>query len=259
MITAQLVKELRDRTGISMMDCKSALVEANGDVDKAIEVLRKKSVLKAEKKSGRATNEGSILVGHGKNVSFIVEVNTETDFAAKDQDFQKFLELLKAHCIDSEPSNLDQLNEEFKQPLLDIIQKIGENIKISFYEKMEIKDGNISSYEHTDGKLAALVKLSEKDETLGKDLAMQIAANNPNSDQIDEKIILKEKEIALATLENENKPDDIKEKIVLGKINKFKQENSLLDQAFIKNPDQKIHEIISGNSILEIMRRKVGE
>ena len=127
---------------------------------------------------------------------------------------------------------------------------------------MEIKDGNISSYEHTDGKLAALVKLSEKDETLGKDLAMQIAANNPlaiNSDQIDEKIILKEKEIALATLENENKPDDIKEKIVLGKINKFKQENSLLDQAFIKNPDQKIHEIISGNSILEIMRRKVGE
>ena len=250
MITAQLVKELRDRTGISMMDCKSALVETNGDVDKAIEVLRKKSVLKAEKKSGRATNEGSILVGHGKNVSFIVEVNTETDFAAKDQDFQKFLELLKAHCIDSEPSNLDQLNEEFKQPLLDIIQK------------MEIKDGNISSYEHTDGKLAAIVKLSEKDEVLGKDLAMQVAANNPlaiNSDQIDEKIILKEKEIALATLENENKPDDIKEKIVLGKINKFKQENSLLDQAFIKNPDQKIHEIISGNSILEIMRRKVGE
>ena len=262
MITAQLVKELRDRTGISMMDCKSALVETNGDVDKAIEVLRKKSVLKAEKKSGRATNEGSILVGHGKNVSFIVEVNTETDFAAKDQDFQKFLELLKAHCIDSEPSNLDQLNEEFKQPLLDIIQKIGENIKISFYENMETKDGNIFSYEHTDGKLAALVKLSEKDEVLGKDIAMQVAANNPlaiNSDQIDEKIILKEKEIALATLENENKPDEIKEKIVLGKINKFKHENSLLDQAFIKNPDQKIHEIILENSILEIMRRKVGE
>ena len=262
MITAQLVKELRDRTGISMMDCKSALVETNGDVDKAIEVLRKKSVLKAEKKSGRATNEGSILVGHGESASFIVEVNTETDFAAKDQDFQKFIDLLKTYCINSEPSDLDQLNEDFKQPLLDIIQKIGENIKISFYEKIESKDGHISAYEHTDGKLAALVKLSEKNEVLGKDLAMQIAANNPlaiSSDQIDENIISKEKEIALATLENENKPEEIKEKIVLGKINKFKQENSLLDQVFIKNPDQKIHEIILNNNILKIMRRKVGE
>lgn len=262
MITAQLVKELRDRTGISMMDCKSALVETNGDVDKAIEVLRKKSVLKAEKKSGRATNEGSILVGHGESASFIVEVNTETDFAAKDQDFQKFIDLLKTYCINSEPSDLDQLNEDFKQPLLDIIQKIGENIKISFYEKIESTDGHISAYEHTDGKLAALVKLSEKNEVLGKDLAMQIAANNPlaiSSDQIDENIISKEKEIALATLENENKPEEIKEKIVLGKINKFKQENSLLDQVFIKNPDQKIHEIILNNNILKIMRRKVGE
>tara|TARA_B100000963_G_scaffold181620_1_gene157908 strand:- start:1832 stop:2569 length:738 start_codon:yes stop_codon:yes gene_type:complete len=245
-----------------MMDCKSALVETNGDVDKAIEVLRKKSVLKAEKKSGRATNEGSILVGHGESASFIVEVNTETDFAAKDQDFQKFIDLLKTYCINSEPSDLDQLNEDFKQPLLDIIQKIGENIKISFYEKIESKDGHISAYEHTDGKLAALVKLSEKNEVLGKDLAMQIAANNPlaiSSDQIDENIISKEKEIALATLENENKPEEIKEKIVLGKINKFKQENSLLDQVFIKNPDQKIHEIILNNNILKIMRRKVGE
>jgi len=262
LITAQLVKELRDRTGISMMDCKSALVETNGDVDKAIEVLRKKSVLKAEKKSGRATNEGSILVGHGESASFIVEVNTETDFAAKDQDFQKFIDLLKTYCINSEPSDLDQLNEDFKQPLLDIIQKIGENIKISFYEKIESTDGHISAYEHTDGKLAALVKLSEKNEVLGKDLAMQIAANNPlaiSSDQIDENIISKEKEIALATLENENKPEEIKEKIVLGKINKFKQENSLLDQVFIKNPDQKIHEIILNNNILKIMRRKVGE
>ena len=262
MITAQLVKELRERTGISMMDCKSALVETDGDVDKAIEVLRKKSVLKAEKKSGRATNEGSILIGSNKDYSFIIEVNTETDFAAKDQDFNNFLEELKFHCETNEPADVDDLNQKFKQPLLDIIQKIGENIKIAYLGKIQGDGGFVYSYVHTDGKLAALVKLSEEDEALGKDVAMQIAANNPlaiSSDLINEDLIEKEKEIALATLEHEKKPDEIKEKIVLGKLNKFKKENSLLDQPFIKNPDQKISEIISNNTVVEIMRRRVGD
>jgi elongation factor Ts len=262
MITAQLVKELRERTGISMMDCKNALTETNGDVDAAIEVLRKKSVLKAEKKADRATNEGALVVGVTDTYGFIVEVNTETDFAAKDQDFQEFLNVLREYCIANKPGSLEELNDGFKDNLLQIIQKIGENIKISNYQMIEGDASSISSYIHSDGKLASLVLLANSNDSLGKDIAMQVAANNPlaiSPDDIDVAILDKEKEIALATLENENKPEEIKEKIVLGKLNKFKQENSLLEQPFIKNPDQKIQDLTKDNSILGIIRRKVGE
>ena len=130
MVTAQLVKELRERTGISMMDCKTALMESDGDIEKAIEVLRKKSVLKAEKKSGRATNEGAIVIGSSDDFSFIIEVDTETDFAAKDASFQNFLDDLTSFCKEHNPLDLDDLNEKYNAQLLEIIQKIGENIKI---------------------------------------------------------------------------------------------------------------------------------
>ena len=125
MVTAQLVKELRDRTGISMMDCKSALMESDGDIDKAIEVLRKKSVLKAEKKSGRATNEGAIVLGSSEHTAFIVEVDTETDFAAKDASFQAFLSELSDFCAKNNPEDLDDLNAKYKDELLGIIQNMG--------------------------------------------------------------------------------------------------------------------------------------
>ena len=262
MITAQLVKELRDRTGISMMDCKSALVEADGDIDKAIEVLRKKSVIKAEKKSSRETNEGVILVGKSSEHNFIIEVNTETDFAAKDADFQVFLSDLTAFCSNKNPKDLDELEELYKNQLLEIIQKIGENIKISYFKKLPIDGGFTYSYLHTDKKLAALVKLDKEQPELGKDIAMQVAANSPlaiSAEDIDQEIIDKEKEIAQATLEGENKPDDIKEKIVIGKLNKFKQENSLIEQPFIKDPDQKIKDILNGTTVLAFARKKVGQ
>ena len=262
MITAQLVKELRDRTGISMMDCKSALVEADGDIDKAIEVLRKKSVIKAEKKSSRATNEGVIVIGQSSDGSFIIEVNTETDFAAKDADFQVFLSDLSAFCSDNNPKDLNELEELYKDQLLEIIQKIGENIKISYFEKVSNKEGFVYSYLHTDNKLAALVKLDKDQPELGRDIAMQVSANSPlaiSAEDIDQDIIDKEKEIALATLEGENKPDDIKEKIVIGKLNKFKQENSLIEQSFIKDPDQKIKDILNGATVLAFARKKVGQ
>ncbi len=179
MITAQLVKELRDRTGISMMDCKSALVEADGDIDKAIEVLRKKSVIKAEKKSSRATNEGVIVIGQSSDGNFIIEVNTETDFAAKDADFQVFLSDLSAFCSDNNPKDLNELEELYKDQLLEIIQKIGENIKISYFEKVSNEEGFVYSYLHTDKKLAALVKLDKDQPELGRDIAMQVSANSP--------------------------------------------------------------------------------
>ncbi|MAI02972.1 MAG: translation elongation factor Ts [Rickettsiales bacterium TMED289] len=262
MITAQLVKELRDRTGISMMDCKSALVEAAGDIDKAIEVLRKKSIIKAEKKSSRATNEGVIVLGKTNDGDFIIEVNTETDFAAKDADFKLFLSDLSDFCSDKNPKDLNELEELYKNQLLEIIQKIGENIKISYFEKISSDGAFIYSYLHTDKKLAALVKLDKDQPELGRDIAMQVSANSPLAilaENIDQNILDKEKEIAIATLEGENKPDDIKEKIVMGKLNKFKQENSLVEQPFIKDPDQKIKDILNGATILAFARKKVGQ
>ena len=262
MVTAQLVKELRERTGISMMDCKAALMESDGDIEKAIEVLRKKSVLKAEKKSGRATNEGAIVIGSSTDASFIIEVDTETDFAAKDASFQKFLDDLTIFCNEQTPSNLDDLNEKFNAQLLEIIQKIGENIKISYFEKLAIEGGIIASYKHSDNRLAAIVKMDSGDESLGRDIAMQVAANNPMAiypDDIDQNILDKEKEIALATFADENKPDDIKEKIIIGKLNKFKMENALVEQPFIKDPDKKIKDLLGNSKIISFLRKKVGE
>ena len=262
MVTAQLVKELRDRTGISMMDCKSALMEADGDIDKAIEVLRKKSVLKAEKKSGRATNEGAIVLGSSDNMDFIIEVDTETDFAAKDASFQTFLSELSNYCAENNPEDLDDLNAKYKDELLGIIQKIGENIKVSYYEKISKEGGVVASYKHSDNKLAAIVKIDSGDEIVGRDIAMQVAANNPMAiypEDIDTAILNKEKEIALATLENENKPEEIKEKIIMGKLNKFKMENSLVEQPFIKDPDKKIKDLLGDSKIIGFLRKKVGE
>ena len=262
MVTAQLVKELRERTGISMMDCKTALVESDGDIEKAIEVLRKKSILKAEKKSGRATNEGAIVTGSSDEVSFIIEVDTETDFAAKDASFQKFLNDLTIFCKEQTPSDLDDLNEKYNAQLLEIIQKIGENIKISYFEKLAIEDCVLASYKHSDNRLAAIVKMDSGDESLVRDIAMQVAANNPMAiypDDIDKNILDKEKEIALATLADENKPDDIKEKIIIGKLNKFKMENALVEQPFIKDPDKKIKNLLGNSKILSFLRKKVGE
>ena len=244
------------------MDCKSALVEADGDIDKAIEVLRKKSVIKAEKKSSRATNEGVIVIGQSSDGNFIIEVNTETDFAAKDADFQVFLSDLSAFCSDNNPKDLNELEESYKDQLLEIIQKIGENIKISHFEKVSNEEGFVYSYLHTDKKLAALVKLDKDQPELGRDIAMQVSANSPlaiSAEDIDQDILDKEKEIAIATLEGENKPDDIKEKIVIGKLNKFKQENSLIEQPFIKDPDQKIKDILNGATVLAFARKKVGQ
>ena len=158
--------------------------------------------------------------------------------------------------------DLNELEGLYKDQLLEIIQKIGENIKISYFEKISSDGAFIYSYLHTDKKLAALVKLDKDQPELGRDIAMQVSANSPlaiSAEDIDKDILDKEKEIAIATLEGENKPDDIKEKIVMGKLNKFKQENSLVEQPFIKDPDQKIKDILNGATILAFARKKVGQ
>ena len=244
------------------MDCKDDLSEANGDIDKAIEILRKKSIIKAEKKSSRATNEGAIVAGGGSNNYFLIEVNTETDFAANDQEFKKFLTELKEFCESNKLNDLEDLQKKFNDKTLEIIQKIGENIKISYFEKIASENDSVYMYVHSDNKLASLVHLEKNDDELGKDIAMQVSANAPLAiypDEIDQQILDKEKEIALATIENEKKPDEIKEKIVMGKLKKFKDENSLTEQAFIKNPDSKIKDLLRDNKILGFLRKKVGE
>ena len=145
---------------------------------------------------------------------------------------------------------------------LEIIQKIGENIKISYFEKLAIDNCVLASYKHSDNRLAAIVKMDSGDESLARDIAMQVAANNPMAiypDDIDKNILDKEKEIALATLADENKPDDIKEKIIIGKLNKFKMENALVEQPFIKDPDKKIKNLLGNSKILSFLRKKVGE
>ena len=154
------------------------------------------------------------------------------------------------------------LNEAYKENLLAIIQKIGENIKISFYEKLERQSGLVSTYKHSDNKLAAIVHLDGGSDQMARDIAMQVAANNPMAiypDDIDDGVIAKEKEIAEATLVNDNKPEDIKIKIIEGKLNKFKTENSLVEQPFIKDPDKKIKDLLGDVKILRFIRKKVGE
>ena len=170
--------------------------------------------------------------------------------------------LYKSFCKEQTPSDLEDLNEKYNAQLLEIIQKIGENIKISYFEKLSIEGGVLASYKHSDNRLAAIVKMDSGDESLGRDIAMQVAANNPMAiypDDIDQNILDKEKEIALATLADENKPDDIKEKIIIGKLNKFKVENALVEQPFIKDPGKKIKDLLGNSKIISFLRKKVGE
>ena len=202
------------------------------------------------------------MLGSSEHTAFIVEVDTETDFAAKDASFQAFLSELSDFCAKNNPEDLDDLNAKYKDELLGIIQKIGENIKVSYFEKISLEGGVVASYKHSDNKLAAIVKMDSGDETVGRDIAMQVAANNPMAlypEDIDETILSKEKEIALATLANENKPEEIKEKIIMGKLNKFKMENSLVEQPFIKDPDKKIKDLLGDSKIIGFLRKKVGE
>ena len=157
---------------------------------------------------------------------------------------------------------LEDLHKKFNDKILEIIQKIGENIKISYFEKITSDNDSVYIYVHSDNKLASLVHLEKNDDELGKDIAMQVSANAPLAiypDEIDQQILDKEKEIALATIENEKKPDEIKEKIVMGKLKKFQDENSLTEQAFIKNPDSKIKDLLRDNKILGFLRKNVGE
>ena len=264
-ISASQVKELREMSGVGMMECKNALVETDGDIEKAMDLLRANSSLKAEKKASRVAADGEIKVVESKEFSYLIEINSETDFAAKDSKFKDFANDVAEYLLYNEVNNIDDLSKVFEEKRQSLIQSIGENIQLRRLVTIEAPStGVIGAYLHSDGKLAALVSIDSKNIELAKDLAMHVSATNPsclNPEDIDPDLLEREKSIFKTQAKESGKDDHIMEKIVLGKINRFLSEASLISQAFVKNPDQSINDLLNENktSILAYARFKVGE
>ncbi len=258
-ISAKEVKELRDKTGAGMMDCKKALNEANGDFQKAIEILRKKGASVAAKRADRSANEGLVatrLLDDGKT-AIMVEVNCETDFVAKSDDFLKFSQLVLDAISAEKPKDLEQLlsltidGKNIQEELTAITGKIGEKIEISRFIIETIENGVLVDYIHHGSKLGVLIKLegdsSEELITLGKDFAMQVAAMNPkyvNREAVPAEVVTKELEIYKEIAKKEGKPEQILEKIAEGRINKFYAENCLIEQVSVKDSSKSVNAII---------------
>ena len=265
-ITAAMVKDLRERTGLGMMDCKKALVEANGDAELAIENLRKSSGMKAAKKAGRTAADG--LIGHKVEggVAAMVEVNCETDFAGRDSNFLGFVETVTNAVFDAKQTDIEALLAAGIESVREtLVQKIGENVSVrraAVYESSPT--GAVACYVHTNGKIGVLVKLEGGDEALGRDIAMHIAAANPqvvSGADVDEDVIAKERDIYVAQAADSGKPPEIVEKMVEGRIRKFLAEISLVEQAFVKDPDTKVSALLkkAGATVVEFARFEVGE
>ncbi|MGY8813755.1 MAG: translation elongation factor Ts [Gammaproteobacteria bacterium] len=272
-ITAALVKELRERTGAGMMDCKKALLETDGNIDIAIENMRKSGVAKAAKKAGRIAAEGVILIRHAEDNkhSVILEINCETDFVAKDDNFGRFANAIADTILANKPGNVDDLNNltlnettglSVEQARSELIAKIGENISIRRFNIIE-HTGNIGSYLHG-VRIGVVVGLSGGDESLAKDLAMHIAASKPvciSENEVSEEILEQEKVVFKAQANESGKPEEIIEKMVAGRINKFLKEITLLGQPFVKDPDVTIEKLLTSHnaSVNFFTRFEVGE
>ena len=273
MITASQVKDLREKTGAGMMDCKKVLTETDGDLEKAAELLREKGITKAAKKSGRVAAEGMVeaYISEDEKVGAIVEVNSETDFVAKNEEFRTFVMDVAKQIVKNNPESVEALLAEpamfeegktVNEALIGKIATIGENISIRRFARFETTDGLIEKYIHGDGKIAVLVNMTSGTKELAKDVCMQIAAARPefiDRDQVPAERVEKEKEILKIQTMNEGKPEAIAEKIVLGRINKFYQEICLVDQEFVKDPSKKVSEILKDSKVLEFARFETGE
>ena len=269
-VTAALVKELRERTGAGMMECKKALVATGGDMEAAIEHLRKSGQAKADKKSGRIAAEGLVVVKAGDDVAIVVEVNSETDFVAKDENFAQFVEAVAELILTAAPADVDALNAlEFAagktvaDARTELVAKVGENVGIRRFERISAPGGRIASYVHGD-RIAALVAYTGGDEEFGRDVAMHVSASAP--------MCVDESGVPAETLDNERrilseqaaasgKPAEIIEKMVEGRIRKYLGEITLLGQPFVKDPDVSVGKLAKakGGSILGFVRYEVGE
>lgn len=259
MITAQMVKELRERTGVGMSDCKNALVEANGDMEAAIELLRKKGLAKAAKRAGNETNEGKIKVELDGSTAYVAVVTCETDFVARNETFDGMLDHFIA--IRKESSSDEEAiakAEELKAS--EYTLKVGENMVIKALSKIE--GAALASYVHSNAKNAAIVVGKEGASVEGlKQVAMHVVAMNPqvlSPNDISDEVVAKEKDVQLAIMKedpkNAGKPDDILAKIIEGKMKKFREENALLTQPFVVNPDQTVGDFIGNDSVVSFAR-----
>ena len=263
-IKASDVKNLRDKTGLGMMECKKALEAASGNLEEAITNLRKNSALKAEKKSGRTAVEGIILAEKTDKEILFVEVNCETDFVAKDQNFLDFCnETLSFATSKSSSENIfEEVSSAMEEKRMSLVQKIGENIII---RKIEVISGEITEfYIHSNRKIASGVSLISGSEPVAKEISMHIAATNPivlSPEDLDKEFIEKEREIFRSQVENTDKPKEILEKMVEGKLNKQLSDISLLKQPFVKDPSKKIETFLSesNSEIKSFVRLEVGE
>lgn len=263
-ISAVMVKELRERTGLGMMDCKKALVEADGDMDKAIEDLRKKSSLKAAKKAGRTAANGllGVKVAEDGTRMAMVEVNIETDFAAKNEKFIAFVSKVAQTLFDQ--GDLAAVSESLNAERETLIQEIGENMTIRRGQVVESAEGALSFYMHGDQRRGAIVQLTNKSDEVGRDLAMHVVAINPmvvKSEDVSADLLDKEREIYLSQAQDSGKPEEIVAKMVEGRVKKYLAEVSLLDQPFVKDGNTKVGALVkqANTDVVQFVRYEVGE
>lgn len=269
-ITASLVKELRERTGSGMMECKKALVEAQGDIEAAIEAMRKSGQAKAAKKAGRIAAEGIVLAQKQDDLAAIVEINSETDFVAKGDDFKEFAQAVINTVFKARPANLEALlaadlnGKTVEETRNDLVVKIGENINVRRFTLFEnVAGGNLGVYPHGT-RIAVLVQMQGGTPELAKDVAMHIAASRPvcvSEDQVPAEDVARERRIFSEQAAESGKPANVIEKMVEGRVKKFLAEVTLVGQAFVKNPDQTVEQLLKANgaTVLQFARIEVGE
>lgn len=266
-MSASQVKELRERTGLGLLECKKALAAANGDIETAIEELRKSSGMKAAKKAGRTAADGVVAARVADDGSYgvLVEVNSETDFVARDAGFLAFVKQVLDAAFDARSEDLPALMAgELESAREALVQKIGENIAPRRVAVVSASDGVVGAYVHGNSRIAVLVELGAGDQDLARDVAMHVAAVNPavvKPEDMPQEVVEKEKEIYTAQALDSGKPAEIVEKMIGGRIKKFLAENSLLEQAFVKDPDLTVGKLVSaaGASVASFARFEVGE
>ncbi|MEZ0116587.1 UNVERIFIED_ORG: elongation factor Ts [Heyndrickxia coagulans] len=272
-ITAQMVKELREKTGAGMMDCKKALTETNGDMEKAVDYLREKGIAKAAKKADRVAAEGTTYVLSEGNHAVILEVNAETDFVAKNAEFQNLVKEIAEHLLQSKPADLDAALQStmtngstVNDFITQAISKIGEKISLRrFALKTKTDNGAFGEYLHMGGRIGVLTVLEgTTDASVAKDVALHVAAMNPkyiSRDQVSEEEVAHEREVLKQQALNEGKPEKIVEKMVEGRLKKYFEEICVADQAFVKNPDQTVGQFVASHNakVADFVRYEVGE
>ncbi len=272
-ITASMVKELREKTGAGMMDCKKALTETGGDIDKAVDYLREKGMASAAKKADRVAAEGLTFVKADGNKAIIIEVNSETDFVAKNENFQQLVNELATQILANEPASVEEaLSQSFNGEktveayINESIAKIGEKISLRRFEIVKKEDGDVfGEYLHMGGRIGVLTVIGgSTDASLAKDIAMHVAAINPtyvSRDDVAQDEVEREREVLKQQALNEGKPENIVEKMVEGRLGKFFEQVCLLDQAFVKDGDQKVGKYVAskGGTVKSFIRYEVGE